>query len=420
MTHPTSEALSDYCLAALLRCHRSPQGAGWASTAPNVGVQDREELLLRWALSNDVKRIAEHVAERPRDIRSAIAFETQTYSGSIPGAVDARATLLEQERSGDPTLFVCSEPTISPLTRRNHVLAWALREAESSILAAIRRHKLGPEQEWIHSRAGLLERAARAPLLREVMMSPMGRRRPNGAAIRDARKSLSPLYRLAADAVLAFEAIERLDPEALRALLSSTLVADLEDWQRLELSAALGAAEALAKACGEPARWKGSITGGSEIASVGPYRIHWQNALPKRATAQLDVSELMTRDAVEALGAGLGLARSDISVRDTRSKLDIGHLECKWFGSPNSASSAIAEAVAQLVRYCRDSRPASVAEASALLRDSAVVVAALSGFTERGDGVGPVGLLDFAGLFGGGLDAWAQRLHAKHAVAIAA
>ncbi|MBY0373836.1 MAG: hypothetical protein K2Q23_07565 [Bryobacteraceae bacterium] len=420
MSHPASEALSDYCLAALLRCHRSPQGKGWESSAPQVGVEDREELLLRWALSDDVKHIAEHVYEHPRDIRSAIAFDTQTYSGSIPGAVDARATLLEQERTGDTTIFVCSEPTISPLTRRNHVLAWALREAESLILAAIRRHKLGSDQEWIHSRAGLLERAARAPLLREVMMSPMGRRRPNGAAIRDARKSLSPLYRRAAEATLAFEAIERLDSDALRALLSSTLVSGLEDWQRLELSTGLAAAEALSLACGEPVRWKCSITGGSEIANVGPYRIHWQSALPKRADAQLDVSEMMTREAAEALGAGMGLARSDISVRDIRSKLDIAHLECKWFGSPNSASSAIAEAVAQLVRYCRDSRPTSVPNARELLRDSVVVCAVLSGFTERADGLAPVGLLDFAGLIDSRLNAWAQRLHAKHSLSKAA
>lgn len=420
MTHPTSATLSDYCLAALLRCHRSPHGAGWESSAPRVGVAEREELLLRWALAHEVKRIAEHIAERPRDIRSAIAFETQTYSGSIPGAVDARATLLEQERAGDPTLFVCSEPTISPLTRRNHVLAWVLREAECLILAAVRRHKLGPDQEWIHSRAGLLERAARAPLLREVMMSPIGRRRPNGTAIRDARKSLSPLYRMAADAFLAFEAIERLDPQALRALLASTLVADLEDWQCLELSAGLAAAEALSLACGEPVRWKGSITGGSEIASVGQYRIRWQNALAKRADAQLDVSELMTRETAEALGAGMGLARCDISVFDTRSTIDIAHLECKWYGSPNSASSAIAEAIAQLVRYCRDSRPTNLPLARDLLGDSIVVCAALSGFTERADGAAPVGLVDFAGLFDGRLNAWAKRLHAKHALAVAA
>lgn len=419
MTTPSSAEVSDYCLAALLRCHRSPQGTGWASQSPQVGVEDREELLLRWALSDNVRKIAAHAAERPRDIRSSIAFETQTYSGSIPGAVDARATLLAQEISGDPTLFVVAEPSVSPLTRRNHVLAWTLWEAESLILAAIRRHRLGPEQEWIHSRAALLENAARSPLLREVMMSPMGRRRPGGAAVRDARKSMSPLYRMAADAMLAFEGVERLDPETLRALLSSTLVARLEDWQQLELATALAAAEALAEACGAPTRWKGSITGGSEIASVGPYRIHWQNALRKRALAHLDPSEVMVREAAEALEAGLGLARSDISVRDSRIGIDIAHLECKWFGSPLSASSAIAEAIGQLVRYCRDSRPASIADARELLRDSAVVCASLPGFNESLDGSKPVGLAGFKGIFNGSLSTWARRLHATTAVALA-
>jgi len=254
---------------------------------PRSAIEDREELLLRWALSDDVRRIAEHVTSRPRDIRSAIAFETQTYSGHIPGAVDARSTLFEQELTSNPTLFVVSEPSVSPLTRRNHVLAWVLREAESLIFSAIRRHKLGPDQEWIHGRAALIEQATRSKLLREVMLSPSGRRRPGGAEIRDARKSLSPLYRVAADAVLLFEGIERLETEALKVLLSGTMIVQLEDWQKLELAAGLAMAEALSIACGERMHWKGSIAGGTEIASVGRYRIHWQNALPSGLTHSL-------------------------------------------------------------------------------------------------------------------------------------
>lgn len=420
MTIPTSDLLSDYCLSALLRCHRAQHGQGWQSQTPRAMIEDREELLLRWALSGDLRRIAEHVVARPRDIRSAIAFETQTYSGHIPGSVDARATLFEQELTGDPTLFVVSEPSVSPLTRRNHVLAWVLREAESLMLSAMRRHKLGPDQEWIHSRAALVEQATRSKLLREVMLSPAGRRRPGGAEIRDARKSLSPLYRMAADAMLAFEGIERFEPEAIKALLSSTLMAQLEDWQKLELSAGLAIAEALSTASGAPLRWKGSIAGGSEIASVGRYRIHWQKALPKRPEAQLDASEIMVRKAAEALDAGLGLARTDISVIDEPTGIVVSHLECKWFGSPNSANSAITDAVEQLVRYCRDSRPAGVAAAESLLKDCSIVISGLSGFEASLDGTKPVGLTDFAGVSNGSLAQLAARIHAKAALALAA
>ena len=35
-------------------------------------------------------------------------------------------------------------------------------------------------------------------------------------------------------------------------------------------------------------------------------------------------------------------------------------------------------------------------------------------------GAGPVGLTDFAGIFGGSLDGWAARLHAKPGLAAAA
>lgn len=367
--------------------------------------------MLRWALSDGVRRIAEHVIANPRDIRSSIAFETQTHSGQIPGVVDARATLCEQELSGDSTLFVVSEPALSTLTRRNHVLAWVLREAEALILSAIRRHKLGPDQDWIYVRAGLLERASRTRMLREVMLSPGGRRRPGGAAIRDARKGLSQLYRMAADSMLLFEDIERMDEDAIRVILSSTLVAELEDWQKLELATALSAAEALALETGERVRWKGSIAGGSEIATVGRYRIRWQNALAKRVAENLDPSEVMIREAAEALSAGMGLARADVSIRDAETGIDVAHFECKWFGSPLSASAAVVDAISQLVRYCRDSRPGSVEQARTMLRDCAVVCAGLSGFEEAMDGSKPVGLTDFSGLASGALIAWAARLH---------
>ncbi len=381
-------------------------------------IEDREELLLRWALSDDLSRIAEHVVARPRDIRSAIAFETQTYSGHIPGSVDARATLFEQELTGDPTLFVVSEPSVSPLTRRNHVLAWVLREAESLILSAMRRHKLGPDQEWIHSRAALIEQATRSKLLREVMLSPAGRRRPGGAEIRDARKSLSPLYRMAADAMLAFEGIERFDQESIKALLSTTLISQLEDWQKLELATGLAIAEELSAICGSPLRWKGSITGGSVIASAGQYQICWQKALPKRPESQLDASEIMVRDAAQALAAGMGLARTDISVINESTGIVVSHLECKWFGSPNSANSAITDALEQLVRYCRDSRPTSVTDAGSLLQDCSIVLSGLSGFEESIDGTKPVGLTDFAGVANGSLAQIAARIHEKAALGL--
>ena len=410
---PTTEALADYCLAAILRCHRSPQGGGWASVTPRVDEADREELLLRWALSADLKRLATAAVGEPRRIRSAVAFETQMYSGSIPGAVDAHATLMAQELSGDSTLFVVNEPSISPLTRRNHVLAWVLREASLLIASAIRRHRFKAELAWIHDRAVLFEQATRLPLIREVMASPMGRRRPGAAEVRDAGNSMSPMYQRAALAMTSFEAVERLSPAALRALLSDTLIARLEDWQRLELAAALGAADALAAVTGEKVHWKGSITGGTLLAKVGSFSIHWQNTLPKRSAAQLDPSEDMAINAVEALDARLGPARADISVRVDGGTRDVAHLECKWFASSSSASSAISGAVTQLVRYCRDSRPSSLADAALLLKDSFVVCSHLWGYGPSIDGSKPVGLTDYAGMISGSLADWAARLSAR-------
>ncbi|CAJ0741902.1 ParB N-terminal domain-containing protein [Ralstonia mannitolilytica] len=344
----------------------------------------------------------------PRD-RNAQKFE-DTHAGQIPGVVDARATICAQELSSDSTLFVVSEPATSLCNPPNHVLAWVIQEAESRVLSAIRRHKLGPESEWIHDRAALLDKAARVRTLREVMLSSTVRRRPGTAAIREARKSFSPLYRLAAEAALLFEGVERMDADAIRFLLSGTLVAQLEDWQKLELATALSAAEALAMKTGAPVRWKGSISGGTEIAVIGRYSVRWQNALPKRPTESLDPSEIMVRSATEALGASIGLTRADVTIRDNELDLDVAHFECKWFGSPLSAASAIVDAVSQLVRYCRDSRPTSIEEAQAMLIDCVIVCADLSGFTDTLDGSTPVGLTDFSGLLQGKLGKWAERV----------
>lgn len=413
---PETSDVSDYCLAAILRCYRSRQGQGWRSSTPKADIEEREELLLRWALSSSVTSIAKHVINYPRDVKSSLAYTTNTYSGEIPGTVNARETLYAQELTGDSTLFVVSEPSYSALTGRNNVLAWALLQAESLVLAAIRRHQIKPEQEWIYGHAALFERATRLRALREVMLSPSGRRRPGSAAILDARKSLSPLYRSAAEAVAKFDAIEGMDPQALRQLLSDTLIAQLEDWQKLELASALAAAESLAKACGEKVRWKKSIVGGSEIATVGPYSLHWQHALPMRTAEQLDESELLIRETAESLQAGLGSSRADVTIRRSLDNKVLAHIECKWFGSRASASSAIIDAVSQLVRYCRDSCPASHLHARNLLRDSIIVTSNLFGFTQQVDGTTPVNLTDFSGLVSGCLDSWAFRLHARSAI----
>jgi hypothetical protein len=126
----------------------------------------------------------------------------------------------------------------------------------------------------------------------------------------------------------------------------------------------------------------------------------------------------MLRKAAEALDAGLGLARTDITVIDEPTGIAISHLECKWFVSPSSANSAITDAIEQLVRYCRDSRPASVATAELLLADCSAVISGLSGFDPSLDGTKPVGLTHFAGLTNGSLSQLAARIHAKAAMAL--
>lgn len=414
MSQPTVEQVADFCLALMLRAYSARHGPGWSSLDPRAGIEDREELLVRWALSNQVRQIAETAVLNPRAIHSCIAFETNTVSGVISGSVDARATLLEQQIRGDSTLFVVTEPAVSRITRRNHVLAWVLREAETLIRAAIRRHSLGPENEWIHNHIHLLEKALLSPPLKDLLYAKLDRRRPGSAAIRDAGKSVAMLYKLSAQAAIAYDEIEQFRPDAIRQILADTIMSQFEPWQKLELATAISASVALSKASGYPIRWTGSVSGGGQIVAVGPYQVHWQYALPQRHFDLLDPSEQMVRTCAESLRSGYGLSRSDVTIRDGRSGADLAHLECKWCSSEFSVPQAISEALSQTVRYCRDSKPDSLDEARELLHECVIVCSQLGGFQSSVDGSRDIGLVAFSDLANNSLDVWADRLHKKH------
>lgn len=413
---PESTELSDFAISGIVRCYRRAAEAGWDTKNPRLTSFDTDALRLMWALSGDVASIAQRVVENPRSLAGGLTTETVVESGRISGSIDARATLLEQMTTADATRYVVDVPAISHATHRNHVLAWVLREAERLALTLSRRADLSSDFEWVHSRTSLLERALRVKVLRDLLRSPLGRTRPHAAALRDCNKSLNSMYRTAAKAFETHAALEALEPNAVSRVVSDSLVSRLENWQKLELCAAIAAAEALQIACGKPLTWKNSFTT-KPILEVGDFSVVWQYTVPSRDDSQLDPSEKLVRKLLLALGANIGASRADVTIR--HASADISHIECKWFEAPTSVTSAIVDATEQLVRYARDSRPNSPMQAESLLRDCVIVCASTGSNSPTTDGHAGINFLDFRGLAEGALTPWAERLVASAAPATA-
>ena len=414
MSVPDRACLNDFCSKGLLRRFRPRAESGGTFRRPRVGRSDIDEMLLRWSLSSAVRRLAEHVIEYPREAKSSIDFVERRTQGEISGTVDARATLLEQAAARDPTLFVVSEPSASFHNGPNHLVAWTLREAEESVVALLHREKKSETLGWVHDRARLLDSALRNQTLRDVFLSPAGRARPNPSALRSAARSRTPLYRLALEAFEAYEGIESLDPETLRRLMEDTMLSPLEDWQLLELSAALAVADAVAVACGGEPVARAAVGGERVVADAGAYSVLWQKALPQRPDDLLDPGEVMAREIARSIGSDTASSRVDVCVIQRETGEELAHVECKWFQSELSLSGAISDAATQIVRYARDSRPTDIEDAKILLADSLIVVASRGDYAERADGSGPVGFTDFRGLEAGSLDSWADAFVMRH------
>lgn len=414
MRNPSESVILDFCLAALLRSFSARHTRGMAFVSPLAGHRDREELLVRWALSETIEKLAMLVVENPRLIHSAINEETVTNSGIISGSVDARATLLEQQLRGDATIFVVNEPSVSKVSRRNHVLVWVLRQAETLIRASIRRHKINSDLEWIHNHLNLIETSLSISPLREILYARLDKRRPGSASIRDATKAVSPLYVLAAKAAQEYEEVESLNQATIGRILREAYISQYEQWEMLEIATALAASEAFAMVLMEPVNLALSIERSGVIAKVGPYEIQLQKSLPLRSYHLLDPSEQIVRECAESIDSSLGRSRADVTIRMSGRDIEVAHLECKWCSSESSISTSITNAINQLVRYCRDTRPNSLEDAKSLLSDCVVVCSQIGSFKPTLGEDSIIGLAGFDDLLDGKLVPWAKKIHEKH------
>lgn len=410
--------VTQLCISGILRCIRSSATKGSNVTNNfNQATMNLEMLRYYWALSSGIEEIASIVVHNSRRLTTDIAYEEVERIGEITGSINASATLLAQTRTLNPAIFVVSEPSMTVHSQPNHLVAWTLSEALHILSSTRRSYKRLDKYEWFNKKITLLEQALRNEMLHDIVITPTGRKRPNGSTIRAASKARIPVYQKAIEVYDLLEGIERGDEEVIRICLSQTLIANLEFWQRLELATAMEAANSLSASSGNAVFLSFPFSSGRPIASVGPFQIYWQYVVPQRSREQLDLNELWSRQIAQGIGIKSADSRADVAICINNNVISL--FECKYFESKSSLSQAVLDASSQIVRYCRDLYPQSVPDAKLLLSKSCIVVADRDSYNETLDPSDPamhtfdrrfIFFTDIDGIFNNKLRHWSERL----------
>lgn len=405
----TEAAIDDFVIGVLLRYFRAGVAVVPGAVAGVRRLDDLDHVRMRWAVSAPVRALVRRLVSHPHELRSVLVTAPRTDDGRVRGRLDARATLVRRLVTGHPTLTVGHEPVRNFASGPNRVLLWVLGAARRD---AARFAALAPEGSPQRPRAvevsGELEAIARSAHVRAASTAFLDGRRPGAAAIAEASRSRLPLYVAAAEAYRVLFKAEAGDPEALRAVLTDTLVGPTEAWRRFELAVALAAAEALGGALGaRPAL--GLLAGGDRlVARVGRLSVHWQS-LTKAYQAPLpEPSEVAVAAILNTYGFRASSDRPDVVVLDDESGRAVAVLEAKFFASGDGAD-AFRDAVSQIVRYARGySGPGSL---DGLLGTSVVALVDMGALAPLPAPHPPdvPWLVDLAGLTQRGLGDWAAR-----------
>jgi hypothetical protein len=408
--------VSELCVDGVLNCIKESVTIGYTYPLKSIrGKISSEVLRYYWALTQGVENIAKTVILSPRRMTSAIDYELVEREGIITGALDASATILAQMRTLDPTIFVVNEPKQTYESEPNHLVAWLLKEALDILLSARRLCHALNNMSWFNRKVSLLENALRNDVLRQVLLSPLGRRKPNRSTLRVAAKSRVVLYQEALSVYHMLERIEIGDVGAIRQCLATTLVADLENWQRLELGTGLKVASAISRAIKEPVRLNFPFISGRPIANIGPYEVYWQYAIPTRPEEKLDNNERWIREITDNIGISTSDSRADVAVTLNGAVQSI--FECKYSESESAPAQAVVDATSQIVRYARDLHPDSIADAEKFLEKCYIIVADCNKYapkhsnpaTETDRKNRHIYFSDIKNLLNNSLDSWAKE-----------
>jgi hypothetical protein len=366
--------VTELCIDGVLNCVREKTTIGCKYPFSLISSKiNLEAMRYYWALTEGIEIIANTIIRNPRRMISGVYYEQVERKGEITGSLNASSTVIAQARTLDPTIFVINEPNLTYQSEPNHLVAWTLREAFEILLSARRVWSNLSKLSWFNRKMLLLERALRNAILQEVLVSPLGKMKPDRSTLRVAAKSRVAIYQKTIEMYDTLKRIEDGDEEAITSCLSETLVADLEHWQRLELGTGLKAATAISRIIDEPVELRFPFVTGHPIAEVGPYKLFWQYAIPQRPIDKLEVNEKWVRQIADTVGITLSDSRADIVV--SHGEIVECIFECKYSESDAPPTQAVVDAASQLVRYARDLNPDSILDAQRLLEKCVIVVA---------------------------------------------
>jgi hypothetical protein len=401
--------LNDFVARLLLRYFRPGREADIEQ--PQIDyAHDLELLRLHWAFSLPLVDLCEYVLTHRHETQAIPRRRcVRTRSNRRKRGGVSLETVLARMRSGHPTLVVFHEPIRSYLSGPNYVLIWTIQHA---YLLLRRFAVLAPEESAYGRRA----RRATAAITQTRKAEPLARAvtetscvgRPSMQAFIQASQSRSPLYRKAADAFRFLCEIEAGDDDAIRALVRTTLIGPLHQWQTFELATAFAVAGALGKHLGVAIKIR-NITAGSATAllEVGPYNVHWQSRTGAYVEPAMEASEARVEEILIAYGVTVGEDRPDIVISERTSGAVLALAEVKHFGDDGDWRGALRDAVRQVVRY---GRAYPTADLAALVSRSLIALWAYPE-GERGApaAIAPI-VVDFADLRNGQLQAWLARL----------
>ena len=406
------------CLEALLRCLRQDVRHGLGlSKHPRTLLGQTQILRFHWAASDLMADVVEGVVHNPRGLSARLDYVEAETQGEIVGSVSAAASAILQQRTQNPCLFIVNQPISTEVSPLNHLLQWCISQAHQTLVDVRHQHSSAHiELAWLNERIALMETALRNTSLQDIATSSMGRQRPGAESIRSAAKTRRPLYKLTLRAFRLLQSLERHEEQSVRDLLSTSVIAKLAEWQKVELAAALGITNALGEAIGVAPSLAFPIVPSAPLATVGPFRIFWQYSTKVRHEDQLDQSELMARRLVEHAGLSTAAGRADIAVQHETGAV-MALVECKHFQSLSSLTNAVQEAASQIVSYARDQHSEDFAAAEGLLSRSIIFLTSRSTLNASVHRPAPVSFLSLDDLDSAALLQWAHRVtgHAAQA-----
>ena len=403
-------AITDHAAGLLLR-YFSAAGPAHLDRPALVIARDRELLRLHWSLSSSVADLVTYVIEHRHEIQSVLSSAIRIEDGIVRGRLDAVATLRRRRMSGLSTAVVSHEPLRTYDSGPNQVLGWVLSKAWS-LAARFSRITLDSPayRASIDRSIARLEQVRRIQAISQIAGQSELSRRPSSHAVLEAGRSRRTLYRMATDAYRTLQKIEAGNPDSITAMLRQTLLVPLEPWRRYELAVAYGVADLLAQMQGLPLVLNfvaGDVR--RPVARAGRFSVFWQWRTAHYRSPPQEPSEQVAQGILDVYGFSAASDRPDLIVVDHDEDAVAAIIEVKYL-TGEDASDRIRSAVSQIVQYVRGYGP--IAAASPLLGRSLVAVSqGLDGLVQPEplpDGIPSV--LDFAGVKGPALRAWARRL----------